>query len=437
MLSEAATSDTDLAAGTQLLRGQYEILAPLASGGFGHTYLARDSLHRNVVIKECFAQDYCKREGTSVVAVSNAYAAQFQCILEHFKREAFRLASLNHPRVVGVHQVFEENGTAFFAMDHIQGDDLFSIVEDEPERLDAKTLRHLLVEALEAVQYIHDQGLLHRDLAPDNFILDVASHLTLIDFGTACDATKTTSDTTNKVLAVKDGYSPPELYTNDLQDASSDLYALAATFHFLVTGSSPPDAHSRVSAVRSGDPDPYDLLIAADHAVDETMISLINRGLHLDRTGRIASAKEWLTQLENDTPVAVAREAKRVFRADPINPEEISRLVSAVNKDLTPRSTAKEDAIDAAETEQQNTAPKREKQHFDIFGNPVDDVEAFLREQDDLAKKQARKTKASPKQDTSDPVHAEPEKKRQSALGRLLDKVRSDKRSLTTALPQS
>jgi serine/threonine protein kinase len=122
-------SADDLKPGSQLLGGQYTILGFLNSGGFGITYLAKDSLERTVVIKECFPNTLCRRSSTIVRARSRKFGGDFRTFVQSFMEEARSLARLVHPNIVGVHQVFEDNDTAYMAIDFIDGKDLQDILE--------------------------------------------------------------------------------------------------------------------------------------------------------------------------------------------------------------------------------------------------------------------------------------------------------------------
>ena len=124
----------ELKPGTKLLHKQYVIEDFLNSGGFGITYLARDSLNRQVVIKECFPSSFCHRKNMSIQPRSRAHQAQLRGIVRLFAREAMSLAKVEHPNIVGVHNVFEDNNTAYMAMDYIKGRDLLEIIE-EPGRV--------------------------------------------------------------------------------------------------------------------------------------------------------------------------------------------------------------------------------------------------------------------------------------------------------------
>ena len=144
--------DTDgeaLAAGSKLLSGQYEIIQYLSSGGFGITYLAKDSLNRTVVIKECFPEAFCSRVNRTVRARTKNYIDDFKSIVELFIREAHALSRLKHPSVVGVHQVFEDNETAYMALDLIDGKDVLDIIESGWPKMSAWEIQNLTLKLLD------------------------------------------------------------------------------------------------------------------------------------------------------------------------------------------------------------------------------------------------------------------------------------------------
>lgn len=506
---EPQCSGIELPSGTKLLRGQYEIERPLSQGGFGITYLARDSLKRRVVVKECFPQDLCTRAALRVCPKSEQFAKRFETILDQFKHEAYRLAALEHPGIVRVHQVFEENGTAFLGMDFVNGEDLCTVVEEVPERLDAATLSQVVSEALDAVQYTHEQGILHRDLAPDNFIIDARNHVTLIDFGSSLEIDRQAQTTSSKLLAVKDGYSPYEFYDETARhDVTSDIYALGATFHYLVTGYTPPDSEIRRQSIEAGRPDPFEPLRGVDWDLDQHFLGLINQALNVHPQDRIATAADWLKLMQSapalqsqtqqqavaqtqpqlkmvaqpeaalsqeaptplhkpvkdapvappdprvntSTPTASENSPKQqtLAAAPPPDPTaipldapeivaKISELVSDTNSKFSPglpqllKNGDKVERTDKPEIEE----PKPKAQPVDIFGNPIEDLEAFLAEQDGTPPGKKRKSKSKDKagttssQEPSMEQHAnaegrdpnDPKPARKGAMGRLFNKL--------------
>ncbi|MEO0693846.1 MAG: serine/threonine-protein kinase, partial [Pseudomonadota bacterium] len=216
------------------MSGQYTIDRFLNAGGFGITYLAKDSLDRLVVIKECFPTSMCMRTKRTVRVRSRGHQNEFESIVKLFGQEARALAKLQHPNIVGVHQVFEDNHTAYMALDFVQGRDLLDVIEHEPHRLGPSEIKDMLLKMLSAVAYIHDRGILHRDISPDNILLDEFNNPVLIDFGAAREEAVRVSRVLSAQHTVKDGYSPQEFYIQgSKQTLSSDLYALAATFYHL------------------------------------------------------------------------------------------------------------------------------------------------------------------------------------------------------------
>ena len=202
-----------LAPGSLLLSGQYEILEYLSSGGFGITYLARDSLNRRVVIKECFPEAFCSRVNRTVRPRTRNYQSDFRSVVQLFIREAHSLSRLDHANVVGVHQVFEDNETAYMALDLIDGKDLLDIIETGDPALTPAQITRMTLELLDAIAHVHGQDLLHRDISPDNILVDRSGRPVLIDFGAAREEASRKSRVLSAVLVVKDGYSPQPSYS--------------------------------------------------------------------------------------------------------------------------------------------------------------------------------------------------------------------------------
>ncbi|GGO51744.1 Serine/threonine protein kinase [Roseovarius pacificus] len=390
---QSLPEDQLLSPGATLLYGQYTIERHLIDGGFGMTYLARDSLDRRVVIKECFPSSICQRVDGEVRPTETDNQEQFQCVIRNFLREALRLAKLEHPNVVGVHQVFQENNTAYIAMEYIQGVDLITVLEREPERLTNRLITKLLHDTLNALDYVHAQGMLHRDISPDNLLLDINDKVTMIDFGAAREEARKSSRALSTLLAVKEGYSPQEFYVQDsVQDMSSDLYSVAATFYHLVTGEAPPESQKRLAALTSDEADPYVPLAGGKWPFDRPFLDAIDRALSLSRGERIRSVEEWLTLLDAK-PDAVANIPELEPEAElPDSRLEavISSLVADTNRYLT--AAVPDTAIQTTDTtddsaEQEDDPP----QLVDIFGNPIQDLEAWLKDQDRQSEKHSRR----------------------------------------------
>lgn len=374
----------ELAPGTSLLHGQYIVERYLVRGGFGVTYLARDSLERRVVIKECFPATICHRRHGQVAARLRDQARQFDAICRHFLREARRLARLSHPHIVGVHQVFEENGTAYMALDYLDGIDLLTVIEEEPERLTPALIHDLMMQALKAVRYIHGKDILHRDISPDNFLLDWDNHLTLIDFGAAREHMTKAHRALSALLAVKDGYSPQEFYLSGVsQTQASDLYALGATFYHVITGEAPPHSQDRLAAIAADAADPYLPLAGRIDGFGLTFLQMIDKALEVFPENRVQSANDWLNAIETDEP-------SREDATEPAIADTISQLVEDTNRnieqgrpgDARMRPASLRPVRGPMTAREMAGAAVERGTPVDIFGNPIHDVEAWLKEQE-------------------------------------------------------
>ena len=289
----------ELPPGTQLCYGQYVVEKYLNSGGFGVTYLARDSLNRKVVIKECYPNAMCCRAGDLVRLRSQSYETDFVRVVELFEKEARALAHLSHPNVVGVHQIFKDNGTAYMALDYVEGMDLLDVVEKTPEVLQPARVVALLKALLKALTYVHSNGILHRDISPDNILLDHSMTPVLIDFGAAREGATRASRILSRVHTVKDGYSPQEFYVaGSNQSPSSDLYALAATFYHLLTGAPPTNSNLRLAAVAENRPDPFVPLRGRCPDYEPSFLGAIDTCLNLFSRDRLESAAAWAEAIE-------------------------------------------------------------------------------------------------------------------------------------------
>lgn len=285
----------DLKPGTQLLDGQYTILGFLNSGGFGITYLAKDSLERTVVIKECFPNALCRRSTSIVRARSRKHHGELRSFVQSFVDEARSLARLVHPNIVGVHQVFEDNDTAYMAIDYIDGKDLLDILNSTDQAFTPAEVVVMLKKMLNAVEFIHQAGILHRDISPDNILLDTTGNPVLIDFGAASEQGARATRVLTGRRVVKDGYSPQEFYlTGAEQSPSSDLYALGATFYHIITGKVPPESQRRLAMVAEGSADPYQPLANRFEGYPPGFLASIDKATRVLPKDRIVSAADWL-----------------------------------------------------------------------------------------------------------------------------------------------
>ncbi len=286
----------ELQPGTKLLHGQYTITRFLNNGGFGITYLAKNSLDRNVVIKECFPNAFCRRSKATVAARSRAHQSDLRLVVQLFVREAHNLAKIVHPNIVAVHQVFEDNGTAYMAIDYIEGSDLLEMIERKSTRLSPEAIVLVTEKMLSAVGFIHENNMLHRDISPDNILINMAGEPILIDFGAAREQASQTSRALTALRVVKDGYSPQEFYiAGSEQGPWSDLYALGATLYHVITGEAPVNGQARLAALAETRPDPYQPLAGRFEGYPDRFLEAIDRVMNTIPRNRLQSAAEWLS----------------------------------------------------------------------------------------------------------------------------------------------
>lgn len=232
--------------GTALM-GRYHTGRLLGQGGFGATYLGWDDrLHVKVAIKEFYPANLISRVPGSprVVPFSDIHAEGFAMGLGKFLEEARTLARLRDIKeIVVVQDFFEENATAYLVMELLQGRTFKRYLTESGGAVDAKRALAILGPIMRALQQVHDLGLIHRDISPDNIFITTAGERKLLDFGAARHAASRGASLT---VILKPGYAPPEQYSPDgRQGPWTDVYALCATLYGALAGKTPPDATSR------------------------------------------------------------------------------------------------------------------------------------------------------------------------------------------------
>ncbi len=324
----------ELEDGTKLLGGLYTITRFLNAGGFGITYLATDSLERTVVIKECFPAALCRRVGTAVKVRSRSQEDALKTVIKCFAQEARSLSKLDHPNIVKVHLVFDDNDTAYMAIDYVNGPDLLDLIEQQSPLLTPSNIMSMLRRMLDAIGYIHAQGLLHRDISPDNILVDEVGKPILIDFGAAREQASRKTRVLTAVSVVKDGYSPQEFYLQGSQQSNaSDLYALGASFYHVITGEAPPPSQERLFAVAEGGDDPYQPLAGRFEGYSEDFLSSIDKAMEVVPKNRVQSAAEWLALMDGTADAAnvvhLGRQPEERRRSDAAAAEEADTDVAA------------------------------------------------------------------------------------------------------------
>lgn len=281
-----------LPVGKLLHNGKYRIEKILGQGGFGITYLASEtSVDRKVAIKEFFPKDYCGRDSsTSHVSLGTAGSHDLVVRLrDKFLKEARNLSKLNHQNIVRVYSAFEENGTAYYVMDYIEGLSLEDIVDRYGPRSERQALEYIRPLG-EALQFVHDNNMMHLDIKPANVMLRIADdRVVLIDFGLSKQYDKGGRQTSTTPVGISHGFAPMEQYAAGgvgTFSPQTDVYSLGATLYYLLTGEVPPDA---MQLLEEG--------IDLPDFVSPYVAEAIKKAMMVVKTNRQQSVNEFLADL--------------------------------------------------------------------------------------------------------------------------------------------
>jgi len=233
-----------------VLQGKYVIGRALGQGGFGITYLAWDkNLKIKLAIKEYLPQQLATRTSgrSDVVVYKSSLYDQFKYGLRKFLEEARTLARfIEHPNVVSVRDYFEANKTAYLVMNYHEGVTLQQYLQARGGKIAFEQALDIFMPVLDALKEVHAAGILHRDISPDNLLVNTRGQVVLIDFGAARQAMGEKSRSLSVIM--KAGYSPEEQYrSRGEQGPWTDIYAVAATFYRSITGQNPPESLDRLA----------------------------------------------------------------------------------------------------------------------------------------------------------------------------------------------
>lgn len=277
----------------------YRIMKSIGAGGFGVTYLAEEkSLERRVVLKENFPSSLCNREsGTLDVVLCDPEHGEetFDFAHKSFMREARLLASLDHPNIAKVYSFFSAHRTSYYVTEYIDGKSLADVMYDYnklkcPVPQDA--LLGVMIRVLDALDYLHQRNLLHRDIKPDNILINRAGLPMLIDFGAARDEF---GDADANVIESK-GYSPSEQNAADGNMGPwTDLYAFGATLYYVMTGVCLPDCRNREIFDEAKPISEHPTL---SKQFDIRILKSIDRAICPAIEDRYQSAADWIADLD-------------------------------------------------------------------------------------------------------------------------------------------
>ena len=265
--------------GTLLQGGKYRIERFIASGGFGCTYEAYHTLlDMRVALKEFFVSDFCNRnESTGNVTVgTQSKIALYGKLKKKFMDEARALYKMKHPGIVRVIDVFEENGTAYYAMEYIDGQSLSDVVKKRGKLPEAEAVGYIR-QVAEALKHVHSLNRLHLDIKPGNIMLGREGKAILIDFGASKHYDDETGENTSTLLGINTkGYAPVEQVNQSFKSFSpaTDIYALGATLYKLLTGITPPPSTMLNSEEATLSPLPSTISPSTRKAVESAMLLL-------------------------------------------------------------------------------------------------------------------------------------------------------------------
>lgn len=291
----------ELQSGTNLCDGKYTIEAKIGEGGFGITYKAiQNGLNRVVCIKEYFPAGKCTRATKkNTVFVQGTSEQVFEKYRQAFVREAKMLATLHHPNIVEVLDVFDENNTSYMVMTFVKGKSLQQIVEVRGKLPYPETVNYI-AQITNAVGYIHDHHILHRDIKPDNIMITADFKAILIDFGSAREFEQDKTQVHTSMLT--HGYAPTEQYTaNSRKGSYTDIYAIGATFYFVLTGQVPMESAARLTEQM---PSPKDLVPEIPEEANRTIL----KAMQLKAENRHQTVHEFMDDIRNVKPSVLVDE---------------------------------------------------------------------------------------------------------------------------------
>ncbi len=281
--------------GTLLQGGKYKIVRFISSGGFGCTYEAEHVLlEKRVAIKEFFVKDFCNRDETTahVTVGTQSKKGLVDKLRRKFIDEAKAVCKLEHKNIVRVSDVFEENGTAYFVMNYINGLSLGDIVKREHIIQEQRAVKYIR-QIAEALRYVHDRNRLHLDVKPGNIIINEYDDAILIDFGASKQYDEENGENTSTLMGKTPGYAPPEQMGNDVTKLlpATDIYALGATLYKILTGITPISSELIISGEEL-DPLPKE--------TSENVAKAITAAMQINKGKRPQSIAAFMSILDGD-----------------------------------------------------------------------------------------------------------------------------------------
>lgn len=295
-----------------LLNSQYRVDAILGEGGFGITYRCFDLfLKINVAIKEYFPVQFATRnmfQGNKVINVISGEREQLYIKgLKDYEYEANRLTKFSDlDGIVSVLNFFYENNTAYMVMEYVEGITLKNYLNEHEGKIPWKDTLEMIYPVINSLKQVHEEGIIHRDISPDNIMISNEKRITIIDFGAA----RNEEDEKSKTIMLKKGYAPPEQYfKKGYQGSWTDVYALCATIYEMITGERLPESLS----IKTGDSHYKPM---HDYVLDipKNVEKIIFRGLAIEIEDRIPTMEILEEYLYKGTFLKLCMGQKRKYR---------------------------------------------------------------------------------------------------------------------------
>src|SRR6266481_9324852 len=269
----------EFAPGT-VLGDRYEILALLGQGGMGAVYKARDTeLDRLVALKIIRPELTTNPE-----------------ILRRFKQELILARQITHRNVVRIFDLGQADGFKFITMEYLEGQDLRSVLK-EKGKLPPQEAARVILQICRALEVAHGEGVVHRDLKPQNIMLDANGRAYVIDFGIARSAYLPGMTQTGALIGTPE-YMSPEQGKGEKLDERSDIFSLGVIFYELVTGQSPFYSETPLATLWKRMQEKAKPLCEVDPAIPKTLSDIVGKAMEIDPGDRFASAGEMAQQLE-------------------------------------------------------------------------------------------------------------------------------------------
>lgn len=293
--------------GVTLQNGKYRIERVLGQGGFGFTYLAEQRVtiegplgaietSIKVTIKEFFMKDLCDRDQTTYAISVGSVGTRD--IVERFRlkfvKEAHNISKLQHPNIIRVLDVFEENSTAYYVMEYIDGGSLSELIKRKTFLSERETL-DFTFQIAQALKYIHSQRMNHLDIKPANIMLRKNGTIVLIDFGLSKNFDESGEQTTTTPVGISVGYAPIEQSRSGgigTFSPQTDIYSLGATMFKMLTGTTPPEA---TIVFDEGLPD-------FPRGVSQLTVNAITKAMYPQRKMRYQDIDEFMQALKMENP---------------------------------------------------------------------------------------------------------------------------------------